>query len=324
MKKIFAIKKQRGLDAIIEDSFKFFRSHAKKMIKIIWEQNRFIILGLAVSYFIYIYNYFGMFNKMLTISGQDSSANSNLFDSPLFAFVFLALFILGLIFLPRFFSAIAGYMKVYDEQEGKVDEQKVKVLVKENFWGLIGLTLLIGIVVVIISSLIVFFMVSVMKTVNPVLILIFLPVGLLFVSYIIIYLTLSYYVYFFENIGVFEVLTKTGKYLKKKFWFSFGVIFVMSLIIGLIGMVLNAPVSIYFLVKTLLMAKNEDVARFAGEGDIIVSIISVLSYAGQTILRILMVIATTFLYFSLREFHTGESLYDKIDKIGVKEDGNNL
>ena len=323
MKKIFEIKKQRGLDAIIEDSFKFFRKHAKKILKIIWEQNRFIILGLAISYFIYVYNYFGAFNELIT-KDDVTLGPSKMFDTPYFVLDILAMIILGLIFLPRFFSAIAGYMKVYDEQEGKVDELKVKALVKENFSGLIGLTLLIGIVVVIITSLIVFFMVGVMKTVTPVLILILLPVGLLFVSYIIIYITLSYYVYFFENIGVFEVLTKTGKYLKKKFWFSFGVIFVMSLIIGLIGMVLNAPVSIYFLVKTLLMAKNEDVARFAGEGDIIVSIISVLSYAGQTILRILMVIATTFLYFSLREFHTGESLYDKIDKIGVKEDGNNL
>ena len=323
MKKIFEIKKQRSLDAIIEDSFKFFRKHAKKILKIIWEQNRFIILGLAISYFIYVYNYFGAFNELIT-KDDVTLGPSKMFDTPYFVLDILAMIILGLIFLPRFFSAIAGYMKVYDEQEGKVDELKVKALVKENFSGLIGLTLLIGIVVVIITSLIVFFMVGVMKTVTPVLILILLPVGLLFVSYIIIYITLSYYVYFFENIGVFEVLTKTGKYLKKKFWFSFGVIFVMSLIIGLIGMVLNAPVSIYFLVKTLLMAKNEDVARFAGEGDIIVSIISVLSYAGQTILRILMVIATTFLYFSLREFHTGESLYDKIDKIGVKEDGNNL
>ncbi len=321
MRKKITIIKQRGLDAIIEDSFKFFRTHAKNILKILWEQNRFIITALVISYFVYIYYYFGMFNKILTIPGQDSSGNSGMFESPLFIGVFLTLIVLGLIFFPRFFSAITGYIKIYDEQDGgEVDEQQVKLLVNNKFWGLIGLTLIIGFTAVLIFSFVVFFLVGIMKSISPVLIIILLPVVLLLLVYLAIYISLSYYVYFFENIGIFEAIVKTKKYLKNKFWFSFGVIFVMSLIIGLIGMVLNAPVSIYVLVKTIWMTKNQEIAGYAGQGDLIVSLISVVSYVGQTILRILMFIAMSLLYFSLREYHTGESLLDKINKIDVKED----
>jgi hypothetical protein len=90
----------------------------------------------------------------------------------------------------------------------------------------------------------------------------------------------------------------------------------MGLIISLIGLVLNAPVSIYVMVKMLWMAKNETVDQYINGGDILVTILSVISYIGQLILRVLYIIAISWLYFSLKEYHTGEGLSSKIDQIG--------
>ncbi len=321
MKRIFTIKKQRSLDAIIEDSFKFFKSHIKEIIKIIWEQNKIIITGLVILYFLYFYFYFGMFNRLLNFNGSSPvEVDSELFQSVYFGLIAIGLFILALIFFPRLFAAVTGYLRFYNEENGAVDINNVKRLVKSKFWGLVGMTFLLIFLFVILISLLFLLAFAVGQSSDGFAILLFLIIFVPLVFYASIYFTLVYYVYIFEDIDVFEAISKTRNYLKNRFWFSFGVMFVMSLIVGLVGMVFDAPVSIYFFIKTILMVENQEVAKFAGQGDIIVSLFSVISYAGQLILRILMIIAVSFLYFSIREYHTGESLYDKIDKIGGKKD----
>ncbi len=325
MKRIFTIKKQRSLDAIIEDSFKFFKSHIKEIIKIIWEQNKIIITGLVILYFLYFYFYFGMFNRLLNFKRSSPvELDSELFQSVYFGLIAIGLFILALIFIPRLFATVTGYLRYYNEENGEVDISNVKQLVKRKFWGLVGMTFLLIFLLVMVVALLFLLLFAVGQANEGFAVLLFLIIFVPLLFYASIYFTLVYYVYVFEDIDMFEAMRKTKNYLKNRFWFSFGVMFVMSLIIGLIGMVIDAPVSVYFFIKTILMVENQDIAKFAGQGDIVVSLFSVISYAGQLILRILMIIAISFLYFSIREYHTGESLYDKIDKIGVKDNDENL
>ncbi len=324
MKKIFQLRKQRGLDAIIEDSFKFFKAHAKPILKIIWEQNRIILTGLVLSYFLYVYFYFGMLNQLFSFRNGVPSQNVEMFSSPYFSLVMLSLFIFSLIFTPRFFGAIVGYFRAYNEETGEVDIEQVKELVRNKFWGLIGLTLVIGIIAVLImigTSLILAGVTSILGDWG---VFLFLVMFFSFMIYGILYFSLTYYVYFFEDIGIAEAIFKTKTYLKGRFWFSFGVLFIMGLIIALISSAVNAPVTIYIFIKMFWMVKNPEVTQYSGQGDFIVAIFSIISYLGQMILRILMIIAMTFLYFSLKEYHTGEGLIQKINQIGRKEDAEHI
>ncbi len=323
MKKIFTIRKQRGFDAIIEDSFKFFKSHAKEIIKIIWEQNKIIITGLVILYFLYFYYYFGIINKLLDFKIGEKDMISDVYESYYLGLIALSLFLLILIFIPRLFAAVTGYLKFYNEENGKVDKETVKKLVKEKFWGLIGLTFLLIFFIILFISILLMFIFAVGQSNKGFAIFLFVIIFFPLLLYASIYFTITYYVYIFEDIDVFTAISKTKNYLKNRFWFSFGVMFVMSLIISLIGAVINAPVSIYFFIKTILMAQSQDIAPYSGQGDLIISFFSVISYIAQVILRILMIIALSFLYFTLREYQTGESLYDKIEKIGTKSEGEN-
>jgi len=319
MKKIFQIKKQRDISTIIEDSFSFFKSHAKNILKIIWEQNRIILTGLIITYFFYVYYYFGMLNNIFNLKGVHSS-EMQIFSSPYFSLLIFALFIFSLIFTPRFFAAITGYFRVYDEQTGKADAEKVKELVQNKFWGLIGLSLLIGFLAILILVFTSLILAGIMSLLGSFGVFIFIVIYFSLIIYGLLYFGLSYYVYFFEDIGVFEAIMKTKTYLKGKFWFSFGVFVVMGIIILLISGVVNAPVSLYVIFKTVWMVKNPDVTQYTGQGDFVVAFFSVISYLGQMILRVLMIMAMTFLYFSLKEYHTGEGLLGKINQIGSKED----
>ncbi len=315
MKKIFEIKKQRNLDEIVEDSFKFFKRHVKPIIKIIWEQNRFILAGLLISYFLYIYLYFGSLNNILKINSKEIETGSQVdMFTPEFALVGTALFIFSLIFLPRFFAAITGYIKYYKPETNSVDIDKLKAFVNNKFWGLIGLSITIFILLIL-AGLISFIFIGLLGSAGSAGVFLIFALLLPAVFYAIVYFTLVYYVYVFEDIDISTALSKTKQYLKQRFWFSLLVILVMSIILWLIGMVFNAPVSIYVFVKMLMMVKQPDAAS-TPTGDIFVAILSVISYIAQLVIRIIFIIAMSFLYFSLKEYHTSESLHEKIDQIG--------
>ena len=319
MKKIFQIKKQRSFSAVIEDSFRFFKMHAKNIIKIVWEQNRIVLTALVITYFLYVYFYFGQLNNAFTFI-RGNTITSKTEASTNFILVAVALFILILIFAPRFFAAVAGYFRAYDEQTGKVDVGKIQELVRKKFWGLIGLTLVIFILAVLIflfTSLILGgVMVGLGGTIGAILFL-FIYIFMIIVG--VLYFGLSYYVYFFEDIGFAEAIFKTKSYLKDKFWYSIGIFVLMGFLIWLISLLINAPVTLYALLKSLWMSKDSEIAKYAGQGDLIVAIISIISFIGQMILRILMIISMGLLYFSLREHKTGEGLLDKINQIGNNE-----
>jgi len=322
MKKIFEIKKQRNIDGILEASFKFFRIHAKKMIKIIWEQNSLLIIGLLASYFLYNYYYFGMMSQVMNLKNISNPIQINLL-TPKLALVASALFLFSLFFTPRFFAAILGYFRAYNQETGEADEVKIKALVNSKFWGLIALTIILFFLFVF-GAILVGLLVAGLAQLGTFGIILIVVIAISILIYALMYFSLVYYVYFFEDLDFFEAMIQTKNYLKGRFWFSLGLMFLMSVIIGLIAMVLNAPVSIYVMLKTLFMAKQSAIHQYAESGDILVSILAVISYAGQLILRILSIISIVFLYFSLKEYHTGDSLLEKIDQIGeTYEDRNN-
>ncbi len=315
------IKKLRTLDAIIEDSFKFFKTHAKEILKIIWEQNSLIIIGLLVSYFLYYYFYFGALNQFLNIeSGKDAFA-SNLF-SVKFAVVMIAMFIFSILFFPRFFAAVTGYMYLYDQHKGAVKPTEVKKIVNQKFWRLIGLTIII-ILLLSLLLLVAILIMTFLSKLGAAGIFLALALGLPLILYLIVYISLVYYVYFFENVGILVALLRSYLYLKQRFWFSFGVIFIMGIIVTLIGAVFNAPVSIYAMIKTMGIVKSSGLNEFTNpQGDAVVAFLGILSYIGQLILRILTIISMVFLYYSLREYHTDENIYETIEQIGQNDEAN--
>jgi len=313
MKKIFEFKKQRTIDQIIEGAFQFFRTHIKNILKILWQYNSILIVGLMASYFFYNYYYFGMFNNMLAVGENGSNFSSDAYSAK-FVMVAFSLFVFSFFFFPRFFATVLGYIRVYIENEGEVIPEKVNIYIKEKFWGLIGLTILIVFAVFIIVLLLA--LLTFLGRVG-VFFIIFLSIPALF--YISVFLSLIYYVYFFEDLGVIESFSRTKQYIKQRFWFSFWVIFVLGFIVAIIGMVFNAPIIIYGMIKGIMLAEKSGISEYAQQGDLFVSLISVLSYIGQMILKILNIIGIALLYFSLREYHTQENLIDKIDQIGQTE-----
>jgi MFS family permease len=327
--KIFEFQKERSIDNIIEASFKLLRKHFKPMFSILRKYNSAIIIAFFISYFLYFYLFFGRFSRIFASSSVfvNKFDATQSFNDPKFIAVILVLLITSLLFYPRFYATIMGYIRVYKENNGVVEPEKVNEYIKGKFWGLIGLSFYIGIIVFVIIIL-VFFLFSALLSLGTgagVLVFFGFIAFFLFAVYISITLSLVFPIYFFDDTSPSESLSLSFKYIKNKWWFSFWVLFVVGLIIGLLGLAVNMPVNIYATVKDLsVIDESNSVNTIVSQsGDIIVSLLSVLSLIVEYILKVVYLIALALLYFSLKEYHTQEGILGKIDSIG-KQDNNEI
>jgi len=310
MKKVFEFKKQRNIDDIIESSFKFFRDHIKPILKIFWENNQIVTIGLFISYFFYNYYAYQFLGVLLGKQTEKSTINPLLID-----FIDIAFIIFITIFSVRFILTVVGYIVSYINNEGKVKEKEILKFVRIKFWPFIGATLLLIFIVsiiIIISSLIFSMLILFLgKTGVIISILLAIPPIIYFLTFLNIY----YQVFLLDNASAIEAISLTRKYLKGKFWFSFFVIFVLGIIIWLIGMIFNIPVIVYTFIKGLSAADNPDAVIEMLQGDLFISSMSVVSLAGQTVLNVLSIIGSVMLYYTLKEYHTSEGLLEKLEKL---------
>jgi len=312
MKSIFVFNKERGFDSIVENSFKYFFKHIKPMMKIFWKYNPVIIVGFVISYFLYFYFYFGIFDKIRfrtvdVVNNEDFTMK--------FALVALFLIVFSIALFPKFLGTVFGYIQVYMENEGEVDEEKVNMLAKQKFWGFIGLSFLVGLVFGI--FVLIFIGLTVFGGGGAIALGFIIAIPLIF--YLTVFLSLVYPTYFYEDTGVVDAIYATIRYIKNKFWFSFLVIFVMSILVGIIGAVFNAPVMVYTIVKEVSATTGDTFQGVGENGDIVVAAFSIVSMVAQYILKVVVLIATALLFFSNKEFHTQEGSFNRIDSIGKDE-----
>jgi len=314
MKPYIEIKKQRSIDSIIEVSFKFFKLHIKDMLTIVWQQNRILLTLIIISYFLYTYYSSNLFTKLQQIGIGNGNINTmNMTNFGMSIVIVLIFAILSLIFFPRFFAAIAGYMQVYDKNRGEVDTEKVKQIVNDKFWGLLGLIFSLAIIFILFIIVVSFLFTGLLKlgiAGGFLMIALYIPL----VLYLVVFLSLVFYVYFFDNVDISTAISRTVSYIKERFWFSFGLILLMSFIILFITWAVNIPLYVYLILKDVSLFGRHNM--MVKNGDIFISLYSMFSYIAQLVLKVLTMISMVFLFFSIKEYHTNESMFDKIDQIG--------
>jgi hypothetical protein len=315
MNKVFDFKKERNFDAIIEGSFHFFSNNAKKLLKIIWQQNKIIFTALAIIYILYIFYYLNFFDNLVMLQ-KGTDIDNKLENVKIFSIISVVMVLFHIIFIPRFLLSIMGYIKVYMNNKGEVSAQEVGEEIKQNFWRIIGLFIIMFLLLIAL-----FYIFSILSTITSELGLTLLTVIILlfFIYYFLLLFTIAIPAFYFEKLGIIDVFTRSIAYLKGNFWKVSGVIIIMLLITWLLNMVINVPLISYFLLKAFwLYDDSNNISNYMGI-DIFTSLISVLSFIGEWIVRVIYFITTVILYFSLRESYTQEGIMEKIEQIGAND-----
>ncbi|PHQ62737.1 MAG: hypothetical protein COC10_09890 [Sphingobium sp.] len=208
---------------------------------------------------------------------------------PVFFLLLTALFYYGVMY-----GTVLGYIRLYIENHGTVDQEVLKSEVRSKLGSLISLTFLIAIIV--------FF--GLMLCVLP---------GI----YLAIPLSLGWAMLVFENKPVGDVISDCFKLIKGEWWMTFATIFVLSLILGVANVVFAMPATIYGIIKGFTSAAEISAGDMSSLVDWVSITLNVISSAAQYIIAAIYPIGLAFIYYHLNEKANQTGAFETIDSIGT-------
>ncbi len=184
--------------------------------------------------------------------------------------------------------------------------------VKQYFFKILGLTLtLIFLMVAAVLFFVLFIGLTSGSTPNPFLVFLLFLLFIIPFIFIGVKLSLVYIIALYEKSGIWESIRRSFYLIKNKWWLTFGVIFVVGIIQGVMGVIFQIP---QYIVIYATMFNSLDGSGVSGVTEIIIMLTTVIS-AFQYLLAAITIIALAFLYFSLAEQKEAKGLIEKIESI---------
>jgi len=292
MKKLINFKRERDLGAIITDAFGFIRTEWKHLFtiifKIIWPFLVISLFGLVM----YFYSFRQGMQSLI-----DNSVKINPFD--LFSGGSLLWMLLssagGIAIYTLLQLVTVFYVKAYINNPEEISYDGILREVKSKFWSAMGYLVLTGLISLI------------------GLMLCFAP-GIYFYTVF----SLGIFILVFEDKTVGQTISHCYVLIKDKWFETFGVIIVVSILVGIIGYVFSIPQLIYYFVKIISSISKKDptvvVSLFS---DPIYLALNIISYAGRFLLSAITIVAFALMYFDLNEQKFKTGAIESIDNLGI-------
>jgi len=137
-------------------------------------------------------------------------------------------------------------------------------------------------------------------------------IALIPIIYFSVIYSLSPAIVVYEGMGAWEALGRAKFLIKDKWWSTFGLIMIVTIINSFVSMIFGAPAMIVTFMKLLNVGGNVS-------GNVPLIITTVISTIGQMVVSSLIYIAISFQYFNLVEKREGNSLKMLIESIGRKK-----
>jgi len=282
------IRKSRDFGEIISATFEFLRFHFKSIsLSLLFYAGPFSFVG-GVGY--------GMLNgklfdfEMLTNGSISAFLNLAIFGSIFYVFLLLATIMSILI--------VNTYIDLIERSESKapIAPNVVWEAAKER----IGVTIS--------TSIVTFFLVA---------------IGMLFCIipglWMLMPLSMIFILRYQEpNLGLVDAIKKSFVIIKDNWWATFGIYFVMAMIVGVISQIFSVPTLIMTIITGMTMYSDPSSAS-----NIFFTVLNIffgiLYTVGTLLLSSITYVSMGFQYFSLVEKSDPTSLLKKIDEIGTKK-----
>ncbi|MDC7993838.1 hypothetical protein [Altibacter sp. HG106] len=285
MQEAIRFKKQRDLGAILTDTFKFIRLEWRSLFSLILRLAGPALLLVVLAYIFYMQSTLG------SIGVLDPYNSGTLGVTVLLALGTLV--IAAIIYYALLYGTILHYIKSYIENDGIVDIPVVKARVRQSFWSLIGLNLLIGLIV---------------------------GVGLVFCFIPGIYLgtvlASGFAVLIFERRDVTDTISYCFDLIKNEWWMTFATFLVLGILYYIIAIIFQVPQYIYFFIKGFAMAEEFSGSDPSSMFDWVYMSLSTVGMIANYLLQSILIIGTVFVYFNLNEKKHFSGTMETIDQLG--------
>jgi hypothetical protein len=292
-------QRYRDFGQIINATFEFIRQNFMPLLKsIIFIVGPFILLAGIFG---------GLYQKSVFSFYQMTSLSN-------FGIVALIYFLMIIISMVTMISVVYSYVLIYlqraDDTIIQIDE--VWSEVKSIILKVIGISISLFIFFILIF-LVLFIPLALLFNIsnNPFSIFLIMLIMMFPLVYLANKFTLVYFAGLYEKTGVIESLKRSSYLIKNRWWFTLGLVFVLSLIQGFLGFLLQVP---QYIAMMTVMFNSMDGTGVDGVTEIIFIVTSVIS-AFNFIFYTIPLIAITFHYFSLVEQKEAKGLIEKIESI---------
>ncbi len=275
--KTITLREARDFGEIISDTFGYVRVHFKSLTKglLLFSLPFIIISGILIG---------GSFGDIITNAENPEAIDAM---AGMVGQFFLGILLLMVTFL-FIIIIVLKHIQLVDEGVEEIDMGMLTEGLGRNIGGLLGI-----IIITAVATTIGFF--------------IFVLPGI----YLAIKLSLAPAIYVIGEEDFGEALSKSWELTKDYWWFTFGVSFVMSLILNVISNAFIIP--LYIVLSVIIFSSGDPNPDSFGS---VFSVIYGLSMVVVGIFYCFPIISQALVYFHLNEVKTGASLFDKIDSLG--------
>ncbi len=286
MKEYLEFKKQRELGDILTDIFKFIRLEWRDLGRMILRIAGPALLIVVVCYIFYMQSTLATYQtSFFSVTGFEGLTFTIFLSILLFAFSVL-------VFYSLLYATVLCYIKSYVDNKGKPNRQEVSDGVREHFWSMLGLNLLVWIIT------------------GFGLVLCVIP-GI----YLGVCLALSAPILIFERKDVLASIGDSFKLIKDEWWITFATFLVIYILYYIIILIFQIPHLFYMFFKGFVMSEELSANPF----EIIdwVSItLEVIAMIAQYTLFSVIIIAFALVYYNLNERKNFTGTLETIDQLG--------
>jgi MFS family permease len=263
----------------------------------------------------------GSFFSDMMSSTLNAAANPEAFRDTVFSANFwmqiALIFVFGILSMVLTIATINNYLILYEEQgSSKIEVEIVWSRVRNTFWMYIGTGgLMVLLLIVAYIALVV--VVGLLAAASPILAF-FGIVGVMCVLlYLIVGTSFLFFIRAYEKKGFFESLERSFRLIQGKWWSTFGLVMILSMIGGIASYILFMPWYLYTIVTSLHTIESGVAGTTPSLASQIASMFFfTLYYMVQLIGYSLPNVGIAFQYFNLVERKEARGLMSKIESFG--------
>ncbi|MGQ1945796.1 hypothetical protein ACT3CD_01675 [Geofilum sp. OHC36d9] len=305
------LEKRREFSEVINATFSFVGQEFKSLLTVVALYAGLFILASTVLAIVF------SGNQLQVLLDRMQSGDLSGFSAGNFSFLYVS-YLFSLLCIVVLSGLVSAYMVVYAERgrRGFVHADVWKTFIA-SFVRLLLLSLLILLIfglVAGVGSIVIGVLATLSMPVIVKAIVIFFAVIALIAAmcYVWVPLSLSHIVLYNERNGVFNAISRSFSLVKGNWWLSFGVVFVLGLVVTVLSSFFSIPAFMSGLFKGITAASGEATMDVTSMSFVLTTVISSL---GQYFIYPLIFVGVAIHYFNLRERYDNNDLLRRVEQM---------
>ena len=312
--KAIEFQQERDFSKKMNATFEFIRQNFKSLSKsLLFIAGPTILLG---SFF--ISSFYGKVFNVSQMAGDPAGAENMLENFQTVGFWLEIAGIAVFTFLAGVFtiSVVNNYMLAYEEKKtNHIEVSEIWDRVRQTL-PLYMVTMILYVLALLVTYVVALVPMFLFISISPVLAFFGVLIVIGVIVYIWINLALLFFIRAYEKKGFFEAIARSFYLIRDKWWSTFGLVFITSLIAGTIASLFFIPWYINMIVTMLHSVQNNTFEEPSTLTEIFNNVFLLLYFLASFLLQALPLIALAFQYFNLVERKEAKGLMSRIHTVG--------